>query len=64
MNKRQIGVMFHDSTVEAVDKVAHELHLSRTAVIQLAINDFLKKYQRPDRTTEERGVYTVKPGSS
>jgi predicted transcriptional regulator len=46
-------------TVQRLESVARHLSMSKTAVVQMALNEYFARHAPPDRTAEERETYSA-----
>lgn len=47
--KMQIAIRLHEETIKELDKVAEAMRLSRTAVLQLALNEFFDRRKQAEQ---------------
>ena len=57
MKKTQANFRLAEQTISELDKLAAQMRVSRTAIIELAIANYLKQ----SHTTEEKAVYRTTP---
>ena len=58
MKKTQANFRLAEQTISELDKLAAQMRVSRTAIIELAIANYLKQSHT---TTEEKAVYRTTP---
>lgn len=44
-------------TVQKLENAARLLSMSKTAIVQMALNEYFARHVPSDRTTEQRGTY-------